>query len=209
MEEEKKCDCGCEHKVNDCDENCKCHGENKCGCHEENHKNKKEHKDHHLEKLKKAMKEIDDLNEENLRVKAELVNYRKRKDEEVTRMLKYANEDLAKEIESEIKSKVKEKVIIKTPTYKTYYGGYQQSWNTNLTKEKKTIITDSKEFFNELTDIEIFYIAETLENGGALSDLFEDYEFKGTTEYEIEDMVLEYSEAYPEKYYEYLSTGGY
>ena len=47
MEEEKKCDCGCEHKVNDCDENCKCHGENKCGCHEENHKNKKEHKDHH------------------------------------------------------------------------------------------------------------------------------------------------------------------
>ena len=76
-------------------------------------------------------------------------------------------------------------------------------------KEKKKIITDSKEFFNELTDIEIFYIAETLENGGGLSDLFEDYEFKGTTEYEIEDMVLEYSEAYPEKYYEYLSTGGY
>ena len=98
MEEEKKCDCGCEHKVNDCDENCKCHGENKCGCHEENHKNKKEHKDHHLEKLRKAMKEIDDLNEENLRVKAELVNYRKRKDEEVTRMLKYANEDLVEEL---------------------------------------------------------------------------------------------------------------
>ena len=119
------------------------------------------------------------------------------------------SEDLAKEIESEIKNKVREKVIVKNPTYKTYYGGYQQSWNTNLTKEKKKIITDSKEFFNELTDIEIFYIAETLENGGALSDLFEDYEFKGTTEYEIEDMVLEYSEAYPEKYYEYLSTGGY
>ena len=44
------------------------------------------------------MKEIDDLNEENLRVKAELVNYRKRKDEEVTRMLKYANEDLVEEL---------------------------------------------------------------------------------------------------------------
>ena len=50
------------------------------------------------------------------------------------------SENLAKEIESEIKSKVKEKVIVKTPTYKTYYGGYQQSWNTNPTKEKKTII---------------------------------------------------------------------
>lgn len=96
MEEEKKCDCGCEHKVGESD--CKCHEENKCGCHEESHKNKKEHKDHHLEKLKKAMKEIDDLNEENLRVKAELVNYRKRKDEEVTRMLKYANEDLVEEL---------------------------------------------------------------------------------------------------------------
>ena len=33
--------------------------------------------------------------------------------------------------------------------------------------------------------------------------------FMNCTEYEIEDMVLEYSEAYPEKYYEYLSTGGY
>lgn len=98
MEKEKKCDCGCEHKVNDCDENCKCHGENKCECHEENHKSKKEHRDHHLEKLTKAMKELDDLNEENLRVKAELVNYRKRKDEEVTRMLKYANEDLVEEL---------------------------------------------------------------------------------------------------------------
>ena len=98
MEKEKKCDCGCEHKVNDCDENCKCHGENKCECHEENHKSKKEHRDHHVEKLTKARKEIDDLNEENLRVKAELVNYRKRKDEEVTRMLKYANEDLVEEL---------------------------------------------------------------------------------------------------------------
>lgn len=92
------CDCGCGHKVNECDENCKCHKDSKCECHEEKHKDKKEHKDHHLEKLKKAMKEIDDLNEENLRVKAELVNYRKRKDEEVTRMLKYANEDLVEEL---------------------------------------------------------------------------------------------------------------
>lgn len=96
MEEEKKCDCGCEHKVDESD--CKCHEGNKCECHKEDHKNKKEHRDHHLEKLKKAMKEIDDLNEENLRVKAELVNYRKRKDEEVTRMLKYANEDLVEEL---------------------------------------------------------------------------------------------------------------
>ena len=34
-------------------------------------------------------------------------------------------------------------------------------------------------------------------------------EFKAYQESLIEDMGLEYSEAYPEKYYEYLSTGGY
>ena len=58
-------------------------------------KSKKEKKDHRLEKLKK---EIAELEEENLRSKAELINYRKRKDEEVARMLKYANEDLVKEL---------------------------------------------------------------------------------------------------------------
>ena len=41
---------------------------------------------------------IKELTEEALRAKAELVNYRKRKDEEVVRMLKYANEDLILEI---------------------------------------------------------------------------------------------------------------
>jgi len=58
-------------------------------------KEKKDHKDHKIEKLKK---EIEELEEESLRNKAELINYRKRKDEEVTRMLKYANEDLVKEL---------------------------------------------------------------------------------------------------------------
>ena len=58
-------------------------------------KEKKDHKDHKIEKLKK---EIAELEEQSLRDKAELVNYRKRKDEEVARMLKYANEDLIKEL---------------------------------------------------------------------------------------------------------------
>lgn len=58
-------------------------------------KEKKDHKDHKIEKLKK---EIAELEEQSLRDKAELVNYRKRKDEEVARMLKYANEDLVKEL---------------------------------------------------------------------------------------------------------------
>jgi molecular chaperone GrpE len=38
------------------------------------------------------------LNEEVLRAKADLINYRKRKDEEVSEMLKYANEDIIKNL---------------------------------------------------------------------------------------------------------------
>ncbi len=88
MEEEKKCNCGSENNDCKCDESCECHEK-------EHKKEKKEHRDHKLEKLKN---EIEELKEESLRSKAELVNYRKRKDEEVARMLKYANEDLVKEL---------------------------------------------------------------------------------------------------------------
>lgn len=49
------------------------------------------------EKTKKKMKksdEIKELQDEVLRAKADLINYRKRKDEEVSNLLKYANSDL-------------------------------------------------------------------------------------------------------------------
>ena len=91
--------CKCNDKC-ECGENCNCNDECKCteecNCIEEkcNHEKKKK-PDKKLEALKK---QIAELEEENLRSKAELVNYRKRKDEEVTRMLKYANEDLVKEL---------------------------------------------------------------------------------------------------------------
>ncbi len=55
---------------------------------------KKPKKDEKIE-LKEQIKELE---EKNLRAQAELINYRKRKDEEVGRMLKYANEDLVSAI---------------------------------------------------------------------------------------------------------------
>ncbi len=92
---EEKCKCGCEKENCHCDDNCECGCEKgNCECHDEK-KTKKDHKDRKVEKLKK---EIIELKEQSLRDKAELVNYRKRKDEEVARMLKYANEDLVKEL---------------------------------------------------------------------------------------------------------------
>lgn len=58
------------------------HKNKKCECHEC-------HCDENEQKIK-------NLEEAILRGKSDLINYRKRKDEELTRMLKYANEDLIK-----------------------------------------------------------------------------------------------------------------
>ena len=50
------------------------------------------------EEFEKLKQEIEDSNEKFLRSQADLINYRKRKDEEVERYLKYANEDLILDI---------------------------------------------------------------------------------------------------------------
>lgn len=108
----EECNCGCQEGKectchNDChcdNDNCcdkDCHCGDGCTCEEEvkdNKKGKKEKKDKYKEKIKELEDKVKDLEEKNLREKAELINYRKRKDEEVVRMLKYANEDLALEI---------------------------------------------------------------------------------------------------------------
>ena len=44
------------------------------------------------------LKKIEELQNALLRMQADNINYRKRKDEEVERMLKYANEDIVKDI---------------------------------------------------------------------------------------------------------------
>ena len=77
-----------EHKCN-CDEKCEC-GENcdcgdGCNCHSE--------LDATNELLSNRIKELEDT---VLRSQAELLNYRKRKDEETARILKYAEEDVLK-----------------------------------------------------------------------------------------------------------------
>lgn len=77
---------------------------------EATHEEKVEHK--HIKAKQKLSKEeeksreiiaelkatIDELEQKSLRDKAELINYRKRKDEEVARMMKYCNEDMVKEL---------------------------------------------------------------------------------------------------------------
>lgn len=85
---EQECHCEC-----DCDDDCDCDdchcGEcdcEDCACDDE---------EDLVEKLERQIKELE---EKNLRDKAEMINYRKRKDEELSRILKYSNEELVKQI---------------------------------------------------------------------------------------------------------------
>jgi len=101
--EEVKENCNCNDNL--CKEDCTC-GE-KCTCEDtcsneccDDKKNKHDNKkikklEHQIEELEKKLKE-----EENkvLLAKADNINYRKRKDEDVARILKYSNEDIVKEM---------------------------------------------------------------------------------------------------------------
>lgn len=90
----EECNCGDSCTCNDeckCGDSCECGEECTCGeecpCHEESNI------DDERELLGKRIK---DLEEALLRSQAELINYKKRKDEETDRIIKYAEEDILK-----------------------------------------------------------------------------------------------------------------
>lgn len=58
---------------------------------------KKVKKDTFKIKIEELEKKVKELEEALLRKDADMINYRKRKDEEVERLLKYSNEDIAKD----------------------------------------------------------------------------------------------------------------
>ena len=76
--------------------------ENKCSKEECHNKEKKEHHSKKEAKLKEEIKKLEDINKElTEKVKlaqAELINYRRRKEEELESKLKYANQDLITEL---------------------------------------------------------------------------------------------------------------
>ena len=74
-----------------CEDNCKC--EDNCQCEEECHCSEETNIDDERELLSKRIKELE---ETLLRNQAELINYKKRKDEETSRIIKYAEEDILK-----------------------------------------------------------------------------------------------------------------
>lgn len=85
--------CNCS---NHCDEDCDC--EDDCGCHSDHKKDKKNKKDKKGKKIEELEKKLKESEEKALLAKADMINYRKRKDEEITKILKYANEDIVREL---------------------------------------------------------------------------------------------------------------
>ena len=81
--EESKCSCGCGDECN-CGDNCDCD----CDC----------GNDCRPEEIEILEHKVQDLEEKLRYSKAELINYRKRKAEEVSNMLKFANQDLILEL---------------------------------------------------------------------------------------------------------------
>ena len=73
--------------------NKECHCEDNCQCEEECHCSEETNIDDERELLSKRIKELE---ETLLRNQAELINYKKRKDEETSRIIKYAEEDILK-----------------------------------------------------------------------------------------------------------------
>lgn len=99
LEKDHKCDCEtCECEHCDCDSS-----ESDPSSSQEHLENKKHHKekdkkDKSKEKIEELENKIKFLEEQNLREKAESINFRKRKEEETARILKFCNEDLIKDI---------------------------------------------------------------------------------------------------------------
>ena len=84
------CDCTCE-----CGDECNCDEEHNCGCLDGEECSCEDCECNYTEELENKVKELEDR---LLREKAEMINYRKRKDEDVARMLKFGNEDLVTEM---------------------------------------------------------------------------------------------------------------
>ena len=101
--DDKECQCGChgDNKGNCEDEKCKCEEGSKCTCNDKKEEKKKKgffNKNKHEDKLNEAYNKISELEDKLIRKEADVVNYRKRREEEFSRMMKFANEGLIKDL---------------------------------------------------------------------------------------------------------------
>ena len=91
----------------------------------------------HMDKLNAAFNKISELEDKLIRQNAEMVNFRKRKEEEVNKMLKFCNEDLIKEI-LPILDNFERAILID---------------DSNLTETEKQYLTGFKMIYSHLVNI--------------------------------------------------------
>ena len=84
--------CNCENKENEIHEECTCGSD--CCCENEEHTCNEETCGCNNKEAELQLQKIKDLEDALLRSQAELLNYKKRKDEETARILKYAETDI-------------------------------------------------------------------------------------------------------------------
>lgn len=128
---------------------------------------------------------IKDLEEALLRSKSDLINYRKRKDEEVSRMLKYASEDLVKSL-LPIVDNFERAILLDdnnlTDELSKFLAGFKMIYGSleNLMRENEIIVIDSvnKPFdpkyhqavLTEKTDGEKGIVLEVMQKGYMFKD---------------------------------------
>lgn len=91
----------------------------------------------HLDKLNEAFNKISELEDKLIRKDAEMVNYRKRKEEETNKMLKFCNEDLIKEI---------------LPILDNFERAIHED-DSNLTENEKNYLTGFKMIYSHLVNV--------------------------------------------------------
>lgn len=86
------CECGCQEE-----QECTCENVDSENCNEEKKKKGFFHRKHE-DKLNEAYNKISELEDKLIRQNAEVINYRKRREEEYSRMMKFCNEGLIKDL---------------------------------------------------------------------------------------------------------------
>ena len=89
---------------------------------------KKKHKPNKNEEIELLKGEIESLKMEVLRSKADLINYRKRKDEETSNLLKYCNSDLILSLLNVVDN-FERALVLDDEAFKSYLDGFKLIYN--------------------------------------------------------------------------------
>lgn len=190
-EVKKDCCCGnCNHDENinenhtcNCGDNCTC-GDN-CNCGDECHCNDVDDNFDESEEVLILKNNIQNLEEKLKASTAELINYRKRKDEEVANKLKFANQDLIMDILPVLDNFERAIKLQKSddPSLSKFLDGFKMLYNTLSETLKRYGVEEidclGKEFDPNFQEAMLIEQDKESENNVVLEVLIKGYILKG------------------------------